>query len=242
MSIFFELTKGNHLEDNTSLSFKFNLNEYTEKEIDEFCNNIAIYVHSHSHGEHIFFQGGYHYNGQAEIPHLHLNFCVQHWHPDKNESRRRGTFLGGVMPEKLSCKISPLNDQEQLEKLMSYPVKENKIFRYKSQRIISKIEIFPSDVELFLVQNGVAIYQATLEVQRRRARASARCLNIQQQILEIIDGQSFNNYSEYKNFVYNGFYSGLDLNEYPDTSALIKEVGKVAIFKKIVPPHFFDKN
>jgi len=228
------------LEDNTSLSFKFNVGEYSAEEIKSFSENICYYVMNNSHGTHIYYSGGKHEDGKASLPHYHLHFCVQHWHTDKNESRRRGQ--AGGMPTGLSCKISTLNDTEHLEKHMSYPLKENKILKFTHQGILNRIVNIPENIELYLVKNGVALYQAKLSNDLKKCRASARSGNIQTQLFDIIGTKKFNNYKEYKEWIYPAFYEGLEITEYPDTSLFIKEVGKVAIFLRIVPAYYFDKN
>lgn len=238
--VFLDFVERYNLEDNTTLSFKFNLNEYSQDEIKGFAENIFFYVQQNSHGDHIFFSGGIHYKGEAELPHCHLHFCVQHWRADKNESRRRGAV--GGMPDKLSCKISSLNDAEHLEKQMSYPYKENNILRFEHVGIRKRIVSFPENVELYLVKNAIALYEQSLAIKRKKARANERSGNLQQQLVELCAERTFSNYTEYKEYIYRVFYNGLELHEYPDPRSLVKEVGNVAIFKKIVPPYYFDKN
>lgn len=241
MSVFQDFCKDYSLEDNTSLSFKFNLNEYSPEEVMQFAENIFWYVVANSHGNHLFCIGGFHYKGLAELPHCHLHFCVQHWHTDpSHESRRRNKH--SPMPERLSCKIAKLNDVEHLEKLMSYPCKENKILQFESRGILHRINTIPENVQLFLVKNGVALYEQSLAAKRKKARASERSGNIQDQLVELVGDRTFSNYTDYKHYIYPAFYNGLELNEYPDTPSFIKEVGKVAIKLKVVPPYYFDKN
>lgn len=240
MSVFQDFCKDYSLEDNTSLSFKFNLNEYSPEEVMQFAENIFWYVSANSHGNHLFYMGGFHYNGLAELPHCHLHFCVQHWHTDTHESRRRNKH--SPMPERLSCKISKLNDAEHLEKHLSYPCKENKLLKYESRGILHRIVIIPENVQLFLVKNGVALYELSLASKRKKARASERSGTMQQQLVELMGDRSYSNYHDYKVYIYAAYYNGLELNEYPDTSLLRKEIEKVAIKLKVVPPHYFDKN
>lgn len=235
----FVVQSGCSLEDNISLSFKYNIGELSEEEICGTNNDIAFYVKLHSRGTHMWYSGGRHDCGTASVPHYHLHFVVQHWEKDKNESRRR---TQSVKCPGLSCKFSTINDVDALEKHMAYPMKENKPFMFTHRGILQCIVNMPENVVQYLAQFAVALYEAKKANDLKRHRASERSGTIQQQLLDLVGDKQFNNYKEYKEYIYPGYYKGLELHEYPDTGLFIKEVGKVAIFKKIVPPWFFDKN
>ena len=234
---------GEDISGYSHITFKWN-------QCDASANLIGAlydYVRECNSGDGLFFAtAGEHTQGKNEIPHIHLNMVVPHFIKNENESRRRNKYLLGtwdLVVENLTCKVRALKDESkipfvrQLENTLKYCWKEETPLPIPHRNATR--HIFPEDVRLYLTQSAVSLFEQSKDDARKRERATAVAKTLQGQIKDIIKGQSFESYTEYKIFVCSAVYRPLDISEYPTSNHLRNELQNVAINIGLVPPHYF---
>lgn len=228
-----------------NLSYKFNT------ELDNPDLHLLSYIKSRIKDEKIpfFVAIGIHSQGKSSEKHCHISVVLptNNYVKSKNDSRDRKKYYEESEVElevKTSLKIGSISDVEAFEKCLKYPWKEGKIVNintpfYERHYNIYKI---PIAVESYLKESAIGLFQSKLQRERLKNRSDERASNIQNELLTILGERTFDDYSSYKHYIYTEYYKGLEIENYPDHNILQKNVQKVAIFRKIIPPYYFDKN
>lgn len=227
----------------TTLSFKFNIKEnWNEDTICEKIDEIIDYViRRSSSDDKLFVSCGKHIDGVKENPHIHVHICCLGWKPlDSNLSRDRkkhwDTYCESIIPG-LSMKECDVESPENVRKHMSYPLKEKCQIHVEDKNI----HLMPADLLVYLEEIAVAEYESVKYNRASKERSYQRLLDLSSQVLLITKDKSFDTYQEYKEYTYSTFYKDLEITSYPTLTNLQKVIQNVAIFKKIVPPYYFDK-
>lgn len=231
----------------SSLSFKFNIDNLLPEEIMNNIELVISYVSDMTKTQKFFMAIGRHDQGQNEVPHIHIHFVTQGHHNSyrsSNESRRRTKFIASMdfssgFHSSLSLKIKNVDTINQAQACLQYSWKEKKpIFLDHPPQQMYRI---PEEVRLYLISQGYADYQASLDGARKKARASQKNKTLLGQVLALTQNINFDSWNEFKSFIYPKFYEGLELDEYPDHNTLQSTIRKVAIYKKVVSPSHFEK-
>lgn len=224
----------------TSLSYKFNIEN--DDIIAPTISDIISYTDSISNGKK-YCTIGKHTSGINEQPHVHVNIIVEEFQKTKNESRRRSNWFKSNdldLIEGLSLKTSGVNDIEKFTKCMQYPYKEGKLIELP-KHFKNKFEEFTSEQVQYLQESAKALYQIKLDNDRKKKRSSDKTNNLMQEVLQLLGDKQFTNYQSYKEYIYDAYFKDLEIEEYPELNNLQKSIQKVSIFRKIVPPYYFDK-
>ena len=231
----------------SSLSFKFNIDELLPEEIMDNIELVIAYVRELTKTKSFFIAIGRHDCGENEVPHIHIHFVTQGHHTSyksSNESRRRTKFIntrdfGSGFHSSLSLRIKNVENINQAQSCLQYSWKEKKpIFL---EHPIQNMFRIPEEVKLYLISQGFADYQSSLDGARKKQRASQKNKTLLGQVLALTQNISFENWNNFKSFIYPKFYEGLELDEYPDHTSLQSAIRKVAIFKRVVDPSHFEK-
>lgn len=224
-----------------SLSFKFNIVDVdgTGVSLQDIVESIILYVRANSEaGSTMFATLGEHRLGVNEKAHYHLNILAPAY-ISGNESRRRKKYCSDndvVLPA-VTMKEGLIKDKQQALDCLAYPFKEGHCEAI-STHYVSAI---PGSCRMFLKTYSKELFQVKLQRDRAKARASERSKNLLSGLESLCVEHSFSNYNDFKNYIYDAFYDGLELDEYPEFKNLQNCVQKIAIKYKIVRPAYFDK-
>ncbi len=230
----------------SSLSFKFNIDDLLPEKIMDNIELVISYVSDLTKNK-FFLAIGRHDKGENEVPHIHIHFVAKGHHSSyrsSNESRRRSKFTSECGADSgfhssLSLKIKNVDDIHQAQACLQYSWKEKKPIFLEQQN--HKVMRISNEVRDYLIIQGNLEFTASLEAGRKKARASQKNKTLLGQVLALTQNISFDNWNDFKSFIYPKFYEGLELDEYPEHNTLQSAIRKVAIYKKVVSPSHFEK-
>lgn len=230
-----------------TFSFKWNIRPTDD--IKKQKANIIAYMLSHIplSASPIFYSIGEHREGKSKNPHIHLHIATKVWDHTSNESRRRTAWLTKHDEDShytnLTCRgPTKVADLLSLENHLKYPMKENKELFSKNPRLHQ----FPNEITKYLLESAVAQFQVKItndlrEAKKLQKNASILCkLNYLTEME--MEKRNFNNYQEFKEFIYEAYFEGMEIDEYPTIKHLHEAVQKVAIKNGIVRPWYFDRD
>jgi len=229
-----------------STSYKFNIGDATDEEIEEFILGIYNYHIDNSTGVYLATCGK-HTGGVKELPHIHFHIISTTYKGTTNESLRRKKWFqkqtknGFKLPPRLSSKQGKITCLEEIEKCLMYPYKEKKIYPLPLSSFTSLTQI-PLKIHQHLEAKGEAAFAAKQDLDLAKQRKLQKAITLQGQLQQLLGTKKYDNYQQYKEFIYEAYYKSLSLDEYPDLNNLQKEIKNLALFRKIVPYHYFDKN
>jgi len=192
---------------------------------------------------------GKHCQGDNALEHIHVNIVCPNLPTVsmKNPSRSYNRYFdenGIKKPDSLSLKYKVLEQPclDPVQKCLSYPYKEGVPLDIDEE--VRFVLPFPSSVRSFLIENGKAIYEATLQKQREKIKASEKQQSLTGRLLDLAKDMDYESmpFFLFKESLYIQYYHNLNINSYPNFQDMQKSVQKVAIFLKIVPPYHFDKS
>lgn len=225
-----------------SLSFKFNKCDIISAgDLQDVVENLIFYVSAnmeHNVDRKLYATLGEHNLGKNEKPHYHLNILAPAY-ISGNESRRRKKWSAEnevVLPP-VTMKEGLINDSKQALDCLAYPLKEDIKININSRYV----KHIPDNHLLMMQQYAKALFAEKQQRDRAKARASDRVKNLLSGLEGLCHEQTFSNYGEFKSYIYDAFYTGLELEEYPEFKNLQSCVQKIAIKRKIVTAAFFDK-
>lgn len=230
----------------SSLSFKFNIDDLLPEGIMDNIELVITYVSSLTKNK-FFLAIGRHDKGENEVPHIHIHFVAKGHHTmyrSSNESRRRSKFINELGSDSgfhssLSLKIKNVEDIHQAQSCLQYSWKEKKpIFLEQPHHKCMRLT---EEVISYLIIQGNLEFTASLEAGRKKARASQKNKTLLGQVLALTQNMSFENWNDFKSFIYPTFYENLEIDEYPEHNSLQSAIRKVAIYKKVVSPYHFEK-
>jgi len=221
----------------STVSFQFNIEESTNDEIEEHINNIIYYIADcrTDKDSQLLISCGRHIAGRAEKPHIHVNIAGDFSITDKKISRHRNKYAEKnefEFPDGLSCKIKKNEDNwENIQNHMAYPWKESNPIIPKLVPVIDKYWMkFPVAVASFLQDYAKGLWEASKERQRKLDVAKEKYLTVIDKVKKIMEGTTFTNYLEFKRYVSDKFYEGLEMEDMPNKKQL-KEIIENASIK-----------
>lgn len=226
----------------TTVTFKWNIS-VKDNDLD-FVDNLLYYARRYSQDK-FYISAGVHEKGVNTHPHIHVHFGFREFVPgkDTNHSRALTKYCETHdcwKPEGVIQQIKQA-DLGALEKCLKYPWKEGTLIEIK-HRAHKQAYVLPETLNLYMMESAKALFDASVLQQRQAQKKTDKYDTIMGALVHIVGEASFSNYQEYKEYVYSCFYQDLELNKFPNPPDFMRAVQKVAIFKKIVSPWYFDRS